>query len=80
MPYTTELPTHGYGYINNEILSNGYVRDCWSKDKGKMRDVRYPPVCLIKIIEKYCCCDIHLFESGGKMKHWKIELKQILSE
>ena len=47
--------SHGYGYIDNEILSNGYIRDCWNKNKDKLQNVRYPPIYLIKIIEKYGC-------------------------
>ena len=71
----------GNANIEGEIVSNGYIRDCWNKNKDEMEDVRFPPIYLIKIIEKYCCNkEVHLFESGGKMKHWKIEINQILSE
>ena len=69
----------GNAYIEGEILSNGYIRDCWSKDKDKMKNVRYPPLYLIKIIEKYFCYpdhEGHLFGAG----HWKMKINDILSE
>ena len=39
----------------DKILSSGYIRDCWSEDKDKMKDVRYPPMYLIIIFSITVC-------------------------
>ena len=62
----------------DEILSCGYIRDCWSEDE--MKSLRYPPMYLIKIIKKYFCDEvIYLFENYDSMSHWKIKLNDILN-
>ena len=64
----------------DKILSSGYIRDCWSKDKDTMKDVRYPPMYLIRIIQSYFCDhDLHLFECSITMGHWKIKMNHILA-
>ena len=83
LPYTS-ASCYYHATIGNyneadKILSSGYIRYCWSEDKDKMKDVRYPPMYLIKIIQKYFCDhDVHLFECGLKMRHWKTKMSNIL--
>ena len=69
----------GNNDVNEQILTNGYIRDCWNNTK-EMQDCVYPPIYLIQIIENYYCDEVvHLFGSGHKLGHWNIKLNHILS-
>ena len=58
-----------------ELLTSGYVRNCWKMNEFK--DMRYPPVYLVKVIEKYVCFEM-LYYLGNRL--WKINVDEILTE
>ena len=62
----------------DEILTDGFIRDFWRKYQVKM--VRFFPDSLSKLVQCFFCSEsIHLFECSGKMGHWKIRLNDILT-
>ena len=51
----------------DKIITNGYIRD-WLNNDNNMKDIRHPPIYLIKIIQTYFCDNnIHLFSSSNKI-------------
>ena len=69
--------------INNEtkqdLSTSGYVRQCWNSKEFK--SIRYPPVHLLKIIEKYIYFDMVLYCMGGLggTTFWRINVNRILN-